>query len=44
MGFIKIPYNGNDTELYKLGDKILYYKDMRNFSTIQNRVNANIET
>lgn len=44
MGFIKIPYNGNDTELYKLGDKILYYKDMRNFSTVQNRVNANIET
>lgn len=44
MGFIKISYNGNDTELHKLGDRILYYTDYRNFSAVQNKTNASIET
>lgn len=45
MSFIKILYNGEkDTQLSALGERILYYTDYRNFSSVHTQTNESIES
>ena len=45
MGFIQIPYDGEkNVTVHKIGDKILYYTDSRNFVLVKNQPLASIET